>query len=156
VAIVVVGRVTKVVAKLEVWRRAADVVRDAAGASQSLARVAVARSVTQRLPPLPERVEDDGRHVDLHPAEQAEAEAPRLSSCPKAGSRDTPAEAVGSDEQERFRMRVHALTTQPPPAPWTLHEPIGVGGLTGVGFGEVTGPRLPSRRKPRWAHGVRP
>jgi hypothetical protein len=38
-----------------------------------------------------------------------------------------------------IRKRVRALTTQPPPAPWTRHEPIGVGGLTCVGFGEVSG-----------------
>jgi hypothetical protein len=38
-----------------------------------------------------------------------------------------------------MRKRVRALTTQPPPAPWMPHDPIGVGGLTCVGFGEVSG-----------------
>jgi hypothetical protein len=44
-----------------------------------------------------------------------------------------------SDQTRRFRKRVRALTTKPPPAPWTLHEAIPVGGLTCVGFGEVAG-----------------
>jgi hypothetical protein len=43
------------------------------------------------------------------------------------------------DSHERFRARVRALATEPPPAPWRMHEPIGVGGLTCVGFGEAAG-----------------
>jgi hypothetical protein len=44
-----------------------------------------------------------------------------------------------SDRKRPIRKHVRALTTQHPPAPWTPHESIGVGGLTCVGFGEVSG-----------------